>query len=294
MSAELKISYNGLVKHLLEDWERIQTRIRQARNLVLLLDYDGTLTPIASRPDLALCPPEVKRLLKQLSGLAGVSLAIISGRALQDLRERVEVPGIIYVGNHGLEIEDPAGRPCTDPAFNRHPSGHDAGLVQGRHKKILPPAWIKELKKITRNLQHSLEEIPGVLFEEKGATLSVHYRNVDPRFFGRIPQALGEELQQWEGRWRLTPGKMVLDIRPDVGFHKGDAVREILKTVPSPGLLPISLGDDQTDEDVFRMLKGQGISVFVGPAGHPSEADFFLRDPEEVQEFLSRCHELRR
>ena len=260
------------MKHLFEDWERIQTRIRKARNLFLLLDYDGTLTPIVSRPELALCPPEVKRLLEQLSNLAGVSLAIISGRALQDLQERVGVPGIIYVGNHGLEIEDPAGR----------------------QKRIPSPTWAMDLKKITRNLQHSLEEIPGVLFEEKGPTLSVHYRNVDPRFFGRIPQALGEELQQWEGRWRMTAGKMVLDIRPDVDFHKGAAVREILSTVPSPGLLPIALGDDQTDEDVFRMIKRRGISVFIGPAGHPSEADFFLRNPDEVQEFLSRCQEVRK
>ena len=240
------------MKHLFEDWERIQTRIRQARNLFLFLDYDGTLTPIVSRPELALCPPEVKRLLEQLSDLAGVSLAIISGRALQDLRERVAVSGIIYVGSHGLEIEDPAGR----------------------HKKIPCPAWAKELKKITRNLQHGLKEIPGVLFEEKGPTLSVHYRNVEPRFFGRIPQALEEELQQWEGRWRMTSGKMVLDIRPNVDFHKGDAVREILRTVPSPGLLPIALGDDQADEDAFRMLKGRGISVFIGPAGHPRRLIF--------------------
>jgi len=92
----------------------------------------------------------------------------------------------------------------------------------------------------------------------------------------------------------MTSGKMVLDIRPNVDFHKGDAVKEILKTVPSPGLLPIYLGDDQTDEDAFRVLKGQGISVFVGPAGHPSEADFFLRNSGEVQEFLSRCREVRK
>jgi trehalose-phosphatase len=262
----------AFMKHLFEDWDHIETRIRQARTLFFFLDYDGTLAPIASRPELAFCPPEIKSHLEQLRDLAGVHLAIVSGRALEDLREKVGVPGIIYAGNHGLEIEDPAGR----------------------HKKIPSPAWAKELKKITRNLRRSLREIPGMLFEEKGPTLSVHYRNVDPGFSNRIPQVLGEELQRWERRWRITSGKMVLDIRPNVGLHKGDAVREILKTVPFPGRLPIYLGDDQTDEDAFRVLKGRGISVLVGPAGHPSEADFFLRDPEEVQEFLSRCRELRK
>ena len=92
----------------------------------------------------------------------------------------------------------------------------------------------------------------------------------------------------------MTSGKMVLEIRPKVDFHKGKAVREILKTFPSLGLLPIYFGDDQTDEDAFRALKDKGISIFIGPGGFPSEADFFLRNPDEVQEFLSRCEEVRR
>ena len=102
------------VKHLFDDWENIQARIRQAQTLVLFLDYDGTLTPIVSRPEMALCPSEVKRHLKQLRDLPGVFLAIISGRSLDDLRAKVGVPGIIYVGNHGLEIENPGGSHKTN------------------------------------------------------------------------------------------------------------------------------------------------------------------------------------
>jgi len=89
-------------------------------------------------------------------------------------------------------------------------------------------------------------------------------------------------------------GKMVLEIRPNVDFHKGKAVRELLETLPSLDVLPIYLGDDQTDEDAFRVLKGQGISVFIGPGGLLSGADFFLKNPGEVQEFLFRCQEVRR
>jgi trehalose-phosphatase len=260
------------MKHLFEDWEYVQVRIRLARNLFLFLDYDGTLTPIASRPELALCPAEVKTHLEQLRDLAGVYPAIISGRSLEDLRERVGIPGIIYVGNHGLEMENPAGR----------------------HMKTLSPARSKELERITRNLQHSLKEIPGVFFEEKGPILSVHYRNVDRKFSGRIPRVLEEELQRWKGHWKMRSGKMVLEICPNVHFHKGQAVKEILKISPRPGRLPIYLGDDQTDEDAFRAIKGQGIPVFVGPGNQPSEADFFLRSPDEVQQFLIRCQELRK
>jgi len=259
------------VKHLFEEWQNIQVRIQRARNLFLFLDYDGTLTPIVSRPELALCPSEVKGYLENLRDLPGVSLAIISGRSIEDVREKVGVSGITYVGNHGLEIENPAGR----------------------HKKILASARKRELKRITQDLQNSLKKIPGILFEDKGPILSVHYRNVPQKFFMQVPQIVEAELQQWRKRWKMASGKKVLEIRPNINFNKGKAVKEILKTFPSQQLLPIYLGDDQTDEDAFRVLKGQGISVFVGMGKLSSEADFFLKSPDEVQEFLFRCQEIR-
>jgi trehalose-phosphatase len=260
-----------MVKHLFEDWKNIHTWIKQAKNLFLFLDYDGTLTPIVSRPELAICPPEVKRHLERLRDLPGVYLAIISGRSLDDVREKVGISNIIYVGNHGLEIENPAGR----------------------HKKILASARKGELERITQHLQNSLKEIPGILFEEKGVILSVHYRNVPQQFSTKVLQVVEAELQQWRDRWRMASGKMVLEIRPKIDFNKGTAVREILKSFPSQGLLPIYLGDDQTDVDGFRVLKGRGISVFVGPDVFPSRADFFLKNSDEVQEFLFRCQKIR-
>jgi trehalose-phosphatase len=268
----LQKNKKGAVKHLFDDWEKIQIRIRQARNLFLFLDYDGTLTPIVSRPERALCSSEVKRHLEQLRDLPGIFLAIISGRSLEDLRKKIGVSDIIYVGNHGLEVEYP----------------------DGSHKKILSSAPTGELRKITQNVRNSLKEIPGIYFEEKGPILAVHYHNVSQRYFALIPQVLEEELQQWRGRWKMAPGKMVSEIQPKVDFNKGKAVTEILKTFPFSGLLPIYLGDDQTDEEAFRALKGQGLSVFIGPVGFPSEADFFLKNPDEVQEFLSRCQDVRR
>ena len=260
------------MNHLFGNWENIRARIQKAQNLFLFLDYDGTLTPIVSRPEMALCPSEVKRLLVRLRDLPGIYLAIISGRSLEDLREKVGVSGIVYVGNHGLEIENPAGS----------------------HKKVLVLTRKWELNRITQNLQDSLKKIPGVLFEDKGPILSVHYRNVPQRFFLKVSRAIEEQLQQWRDHWKKASGKMVFEIRPNVDFHKGKAVREILKGFPSKRLLPIYLGDDQTDEDAFRVLKGQGISVFVGLAGFPSGADFFLRNPDEVLDFLFRCLAARR
>ncbi len=260
------------MKHLFEDWEPIQTRIQQAQNLFLFLDYDGTLTPIVSRPELALCPTRVRRHLKKLRDLPRVLLAIISGRAVDDLREKVGILGITYVGNHGLEVEHP----------------------DGRQQKSSSPTRMRELKTITRHLRISLEEIPGMLLEEKGPILCVHYRNVPKKFVAKVRQAVEDELRHWRNRWKIASGKMILEIQPNIDVHKGKAVRTILKTFPCTGTLPIYLGDDQPDEDAFRVLKGRGISIFVGPGEFPSEADFFLSDPGEVQEFLFRCLQARR
>ena len=259
------------MKYLFECWEEIQTRIRNTKNLFLLLDYDGTLTPIVSRPELANCPPIVRRYLERLRDLPGVYLAIISGRSLEDVQEKVGVSGITYVGNHGLEIQNPAGR----------------------HKKGLTPVRKRELNRITQNLRNSLKDIPGILIEEKGPILSVHYRNVPGKLSPRVIQAVKAEAHRTKDRWKMALGKMVSEIRPNVDFHKGKAVRELLKT-SSPGLLPIYLGDDHTDEDAFRVLKGWGISVYVGSGTFPLMADFFLQSPDEVQEFLSRCYAARK
>lgn len=257
------------MKHLFEDWENIQNRIRQAQTLFLFLDYDGTLTPIASRPDLALCPQEVRLLLEKLRDLPNVYPVIISGRFLEDIREKVGVSGITYVANHGLSIQNPVGI----------------------HKKKLSPTRRKEFNILSQALKESLGQIPGILFEDKGLILAVHYRNVAQEYFMRIHNTLGETLEKRKERWKIGYGKMVYEVRPNVDFNKAKAVRDILKSYPPFGLLPIYLGDDLTDEDAFRTLKGRGITVFVGPGWLNSEAEYYLKDPGEVQEFLHRCEE---
>jgi len=199
-------------------------------------------------------------------------VAIISGRSLDDVRRKVGVPNIIYAGNHGLEI----------------------GYPGGRQKEFLSSVRTGELKRITQNVRNSLKEIPGIVYEEKGPILSVHYRNVRQEWYRQIRQALEEELHLWKGHWTLAYGKMVWEIQPNIDFHKGKAVMEILKPFSRRRRLPIFLGDDQTDESAFRVLKGYGISVFVGPGDFVSEADFFLRSPGEVREFLSKCLEARK
>ncbi len=255
------------MRHLFEDWNDIQRRIQEAPNVFLFLDYDGTLTPIVATPDLAFCPPEVRAILAELRDLSKIYVAIISGRSLEDVREKVGIPGIIYVGNHGLEIENPAGR----------------------HKKKLTPPRAKELEVIKQNIQDSLAGISGILFEDKGPILTVHYRNVLPEYFQLVGRVVAEGISKWKDRWKIARGKMVFEIRPKADFSKGKAVRELFKSLPTSSFLPVYLGDDQTDEDAFRAIKGKGIAVLVGEQGHSSEAGYYLQDPAEVWEFLQRC-----
>jgi trehalose 6-phosphate phosphatase len=252
------------MKHLLQDWQMIRGQRHEFPSLYFFLDYDGTLTPIVSRPDLALLSPEARKVLIRLRDCPQVLIAIISGRAMEDLYGMIGIPGITYVGNHGLEIRNPAGI----------------------HKKMLSTGRRKEMKQIQATLKANLGPLPGILFEDKESILSVHYRLVARENQVKVSREMEEFIKKWGKGWMVSRGKMVYEIRPRADFHKGKAVRELLKNASPSRLLPFYFGDDQTDEDAFRFLKGRGITVFVGPPDSPSEAEYFLQNPDEVLEFL--------
>jgi trehalose-phosphatase len=260
----------GIMKHLFHEWEIIRQKVQEARRIFLFLDFDGTLSPIVARPEQAVCSPEVKALLEQLGEIPGVSVAIVSGRSLCDIRKRVGIPGILYIGNHGLEVQEASGT-C---------------------RRKTSPNQRKELEKIALILQEKMDRIPGLLFEDKGPILAVHYRNTPPGWEDQILARLEEAAKPWAGRWRIAQGKKVLEIQPDMDFGKGRAVEEVLACM-GKDLLPIFVGDDRTDEDGFSMMKGRGIGIRVGRPEAPSEAEYYLADPAEVVTFLQRCLEIR-
>lgn len=256
------------MKNLWEDWPDLKRKMFRAESLFLFLDFDGTLTPIAPKPEEAFLPPGVMALLEKLRDHPKFLLAVISGRSLEDLRERVGLPGITYIGNHGLDIQNPAGI----------------------HKKRLSAVREKELRRILRALRSSLGGIQGIQVEEKGPIVAVHYRNVAHKYFDFVHRVLRETLDRWKGRWKAAHGKMVVEVRPEFDFHKGTAVRELLRRT-SRNLLPVYLGDDPTDEPAFREVKNRGITVFVGPGWLTSEAEYYLQSPAEVEMFLQHCME---
>ncbi|GMT47084.1 MAG: hypothetical protein IEMM0007_0650 [bacterium] len=226
--------------------------------LFLFLDYDGTLTPIVESPEKAVLSEEIRSLIMQLKERFPV--AIISGRTLQDVRERVGIEGLVYAGNHGAEIWD-GKKTFISPEFSVNKD---------------------QLKDFLNRLSEALSHIQGVLIEDKGITASIHYRKVRIKYLGEFLNIFWSIANDYKDVFRITSGKKVFEIRPLNAWNKGDAVRWIWEN-PGRERLPVYIGDDTTDEDAFRVLKGNGISVCIGCS---PEADYYLKSQKDVREFL--------
>ena len=235
-------------------------------------DFDGTLAPIADRPDLAALPVETKETLVQLGRLDKYLLGIVSGRSLEDVSSRIGIPGLIYAGNHGLEIKGP-GIDFVHPGA-------------GEFKQTL--------QEVDLRLRRELADIPGVIIEQKSLTLSVHYRltpgglveGVQTRFAAAMAPMLAP------GKLKITRGKKVLEVRPQFDWDKGKAIIKLQEMYPETSLT-VFFGDDLTDEDGFAVVQDKGgLAVFVGPAGEPTCALHRLDSPEEVAQTLKLMLEL--
>jgi trehalose 6-phosphate phosphatase len=266
------------MRHLFESWQSLTKDIRAAPYLLFLSDYDGTLTPIVSRPEEAVLSPGVREKLRALTQKPTASVGIISGRPMSELKSMVALEGVYYAGNHGLEIEGPGLEFVSRPAEIARAAMED----------------------LARQLAVALADIAGVIVEDKGLSLSVHYRLVEEgdlktatEIFQRVTTPLVNA-----GRVRLTSGKKVWEVRPPIDWHKGKAVetitREIKAHLKLETVLTIYLGDDTTDEDAFKVVsRPEGWSIFIGGENPSSGAEYFLNSTAEVEEFLSRLIELK-
>ncbi len=251
-----------MTQPLFDRLPEIAAKVEAAGDLLVFLDFDGTLAPVVSDPAMAFIPPQTLRALKNLAAIEKVSLAIISGRALQDLKARVGMPNLIYAGNHGLEISGP-GVYFIQP---------DAG------KRV------QALSELLRDLQSRLQNIPGVQVENKVLTASVHYRRAPADKLREIHQVTNLAVTGSGGLFQMTPGLQVYEIRPRVSWHKGKAVGWIKEALSKGDALSVYVGDDATDEDAFLALP-EGITVSVGSARRTS-ARYYLEDQGALQAFL--------
>lgn len=262
--------------HLLTVWPSVASRLAASPRVLLLSDYDGTLSPIVARPELAVLPSETRQAL---AGLAAhhprFRVGIVSGRGLSDLRERVDLHGIIYAGNHGLEITFPA---------NLFPENSllETSFTHPRAACLRPV-----LRNAAEELRERLHRHPGVIVEDKGLTLSVHYRQASPESVPEIRRDFDEVISAAPPEdVRVTQGKMVLEVRPNIQWGKGQAIGKIRETAERDAL-PIFFGDDLTDEEGFQVVQdASGIAVFVGSARQPTRAAYRVDSPGEVAETL--------
>jgi trehalose 6-phosphate synthase/phosphatase len=243
---------------------RLQPWLAARPMAALFLDYDGTLTPIVSRPENALLSSLARRLLRRALRARNLDVVIVSGRSLADVQEMVGIPGLTYVGNHGFEIEGP-GIEFHHEALRQYQGAVDRASA--------------ELSKI---------QVKGLWVERKGATLTVHVREVHGEDERRAAERRAAALLR-RHKLRVTTGKAIVEGRPPIDWNKGYAVLHVLAQRHGVDWVSrvraLYVGDDVTDEDAFRSLRGLGRSIRVGPVTQ-TEADMALPDPAAVIELL--------
>ncbi|MCD6230645.1 MAG: trehalose-phosphatase [Dehalococcoidia bacterium] len=262
------------IKYVFSHLEAMTSKITGAGHILLLSDYDGTLTPIVEKPELASLSHKMISCLYSLSNNPNITLGIISGRKLTDIRKKVNLSNIIYSGNHGLEIQG-AGIQFVCPTAN--------------HSKQL-------LHSLYQQLDKRLTTINGARTEDKELSLTLHYRLVPKEELPTLEQTFRQITEPYltSGKVIVTSSKKAYEIRPVVDWNKGKAITFIAQNLwPEKKPLIIFLGDDVTDNDGFNTTNdNKGISIYVGKNPSDTIAQYFLRSTDEVYRFLSLLHSI--
>ena len=244
----------------------VRKRLARASGLIFLSDFDGTLTPIVERPETARLSPTARAILTRLSLHPHVRVGILSGRSLSTLKRLVRVPDAAYAGCHGLEIAWRGRR-------FRHPRA-----------AALSPI----LRRTARRLRRQAFRLRGAIVEPTGLTVGLHYRRADPVIVPRL-RRLARDVARRAPGLEILQGKKVLELRPRIGWGRGEAallMRNWLATSLGRGTpVTVYLGDDRTDEEVFRALHRKAMCIAVGR--RRTCAPFRLSGPAAVQALLA-------
>ncbi len=245
--------------------------------LLVMLDVDGTLAPIAPTPEKAAIPPATLAQLRRIAAAPETILAFISGRAAHDTWRMTGVEGAIVAGNHGVELRMPDGQVEVSPFVLRHE---------------------KAIAAAADTLASELASVAGAIVENKRWTISVHYRLVADEYVERLRRRATEIARQHG--LRVMDGKKIVELRPDVEVNKGTAavaLAERFDVGPANGSV-VYVGDDLTDEDAFRALRkavplGVTIRVVHGEGPSATAAEWTLGGTDDVRELLAWLAERR-
>lgn len=226
------------------------------------LDVDGTLLEIANTPSAVNVDTYLLDLIAQLHRHSAGAVALVSGRSLNDLESLLGLPRLPMAGQHGLERRDVAGRLWI------HAAAPEAKCII---KEALAPVLARH---------------PGLLLEDKGLTLALHYRQA-PHLAGYVHRLLARITAEAGEALELQRGKRVIEVKP-AGVDKGTAIAEYMRESPFLGRTPVFIGDDLNDEHGFAEVNLlDGISIKVGDAA--SCARYHLPDVEAVRKWLARA-----
>lgn len=256
---------------LWRNWTALAQQLAAAHRVVLCSDFDGTLAPIVRHPARARLPAATRRALGRLGRRRRLTVCLVSGRSLAELRRRVGLAGVYYIGSHGWEWAGP----------------------DGRRRTRVNTGFAARIQKLGRELQRTLRRQPGIYVERKSVSLAVHYRNASPRVAAQARRLVGRLAKNSAGRLRLLEGKQMVELLPPGAMDKGRAVLALAARLASGNARRppvIYLGDDVTDESLFRRLRRTDLGIRVGKS-EASAARYRLRSPRQVRRFLRRLEE---
>jgi trehalose 6-phosphate phosphatase len=253
--------------HALRDRDRF-TDALAGRRPAVFTDYDGVLTPIVDRPEDARMSPEMRDVLRALARRC--SVCVVSGRDRSVVQDLMGVHDLVVAGSHGFDIWHP-----------------ELGVLE--HEAA--SGFENLVEDVTATLSEEVGDLAGVSVEPKRASVAVHYRLADDPVREKVASVVRDLLIRRGEELKLTPGKMVYELQPKLDWNKGRAVEYLIETLglAGPEFVPLYLGDDVTDEDAFRVLRGRGVPIYVGwlaDLDRDTEAEFTLDSVDDVAELL--------
>lgn len=252
----------------------------KGKQIVMFLDYDGTLSPIVEDPDQAFMSDAMRATVRKLARY--FPTAIVSGRCRDKVYSFVRLAELYYAGSHGMDIKGPS-------KGSKYKKGAQAVLFQPASE------FLPMIDKVYKALVDITKSTEGVRVENNKFCASVHFRCVDEKKWGELAQQVRSVLKEYP-KLRLTQGRKVLEIRPTIKWDKGKALEFLLESLGYANctdVFPIYIGDDRTDEDAFKVLRerDQGFGILVSKTPKDTHASYSLQEPSEVMVFLRRLVE---
>ncbi len=250
-----------MTRHALSALNELRDAVERSGSVFVALDFDGTLCPIAPTPDNVMVPVAMVRVLESLCDCDRTAVAVVSGRRILDLMRYLPMP-VYYSGNHGLEMRGPGLDFRHERAQQLRPDLEHAQQLIGAAISKWPEAWI----------------------EDKELTLTVHYRAVDPKHHHELVPAIRRAMSHFGCLFGMRSGKKAMEIHPRINWNKGAAMKFLREHAGMQDATCIAIGDDRTDETMFRVNQGQW-NVKVGATSYTA-ANLYLEDPTEVAALL--------